>query len=508
MALLLRAYGLVEQTAIDAVLDLAPRPHSTQPGLCNDNGSGVRDRLAASWCVATAVRTFTDGWLPPAVQTPAYAQVFAKTHHSRERYYGPGGFRFPAPTPQRHLTLLMGEAALYPPAVAPSVMNAQLAHLHELVEKRSLRVCVVPARRPQPFARIPTTELVLDNGPLYACQSLTASWHSVVYSDGREGIERARLELLEEIAEQEGGAFLLMLAATRRAKLTKTPAARATERRAQGRASATRSTVADASAPASWRVTGRYFRALRAEKGWRQADAARLIGSSTTLVCNLENGKTKPRPDVVTRLLREYGITDPQELESATRFACEAAPEDQHDSGPGASDRLAICWRAAETVLAHTDSWLPPAVQTRTYARVFDERHGRTPRFKPGSFAYPSPGTARRMTLLIGEAVLRRPLGGPGVMGAQLTHLLDLVNAGHLVVRMLPFTSSQLPGRRTTELMLPDGLLYALEEAGGITYRTDQGPAPLLDRLQRAALTPEATVAQIDQARRTTFALK
>ncbi|MEV8396724.1 Scr1 family TA system antitoxin-like transcriptional regulator [Streptomyces niveus] len=503
MAILLRAYGLVEQKTIDAVLDLAPRPHNTQPGLCNDDRPGVRDRLAASWCVATAVRTFTDSWLPPAVQTPAYAQAFAKAHPSTERYYGPGSFRFPVPTPQRPLTLLMGEAALYPPAVAPNVMTEQLAHLHKLVEKLSLRVGLVPASRPQPFARIPTTELILERGPLYACQTLTATHHSVLYSNGRRETERARLDLLEEIAEEECGAFLLMHAATRRMELTKAPAARTAKLRTYGRDSATRNTTAGAPVPAAWRVTGLYFRALRTEKGLRQVDAARLIGSSTTSVCNLENGKTEPRPDVVTRLLREYGITDPQELRSATRFACEAAPEAQHDSGPGASDRLTVCWRAAQTVVVHTDSWLPPAVQTPAYAQAYDANHARTPRLGPGSFTYPAPNTASRTTLLIGEAVLRRPLGGPAVMRAQLAHLLDLVDADRLVVRIVPFTSGQMLGRRTTELMLPDGLLYALEEPGGVTYRADQGPAPLLERLQQAALTPEATAAQIDLARRT-----
>ncbi|MFE5847564.1 Scr1 family TA system antitoxin-like transcriptional regulator [Streptomyces niveus] len=505
VATLLRGYGLVDDQAIEAVLGLAPRVTSTQPHLCNDSGIGVRDRLAACWCVATATRVYTDGWLPPAVQTPAYALAYATFHGSRERY-GPGSFRFPEPTRQRRLTLLMSQAVLHPPAVAPSVMAAQLDHLHRLAVAGSLIVRIVPPGRPPPYAGKPMTELVLNHCHLYARQTLTATHHSVAYSDGQgEGTERAMFEMLEEITD-ESEAIGAMLAAARRMEIAGKPTVGTAGQRAPGRALAARSKGTGVTAPAGWRVTGMYLRALRAEKGLIQASAARLIGCSASFLSNLENGKVQPQQDTLTRLLREYGVVATREIESVVRFACEADLGDQHDSGPGSADRLAVCWRAADAAVVHTDGWLPRPLQTPAYAKVFDAIHGFTPRSgRPGSSDL-SPPRGLRLTLIIGEAVLRRPTGGAEVMAAQLAHLQDLVDADRLTVRALPFDSGLLPGRRTTELLLRDGLLYAMEEPGGVTYRTDERPALRLDRLQQAALTPEATAAQMDVARRTTFA--
>jgi len=78
-----------------------------------------------------------------------------------------------------------------------------------------------------------------------------------------------------------------------------------------------------------------------------------------------------------------------------------------------------------------------------------------------------------RFTAVVDESVLLRVVGDPGVMAAQLRHLVDLVDSPHVVVRVLPFTAGPRRSHHGHFMLLeiPDDLgsdvVYIEGHAGG-----------------------------------------
>ncbi|MEU3187130.1 helix-turn-helix transcriptional regulator [Streptomyces sp. NPDC006923] len=71
------------------------------------------------------------------------------------------------------------------------------------------------------------------------------------------------------------------------------------------------------------------------------------------------------------------------------------------------------------------------------------------------------------LSLVLDEAVVRRPIGGAGVMRAQLAALLELVDGPASVVQILPFEHGEhaFLGGSLTVLTLDNGSVVAYEES-------------------------------------------
>ena len=71
------------------------------------------------------------------------------------------------------------------------------------------------------------------------------------------------------------------------------------------------------------------------------------------------------------------------------------------------------------------------------------------------------------LSLILDEAVIRRPIGGPKVMHDQLASLLPLMDTAHTVLQVLPFVHGQhsLMGGSLTVLTQDDGSTAAYEES-------------------------------------------
>lgn len=108
------------------------------------------------------------------------------------------------------------------------------------------------------------------------------------------------------------------------------------------------------------------------------------------------------------------------------------------------------------------------------------------------------------MSMILDEAVLRRPIGGPVVMRAQLAVLLALVDTPTSVIQVLPYQHGEhaLLGGTLTLMTLDDGSAVAYEEciASGTLF---EDPASVgsrrraYDLLRAYALTPQTTAALI-----------
>jgi len=112
-----------------------------------------------------------------------------------------------------------------------------------------------------------------------------------------------------------------------------------------------------------------------------------------------------------------------------------------------------------------------------------------------------------RIWSVMDEAVLRRPVGGPAVMRAQLRHLIAAAGMPQVTVQVVPFARGGHAGAsgsfavlRFEEQDLPD-VVY-IEQLTGAVY-LDQRPdvehyLEVMDQLSAKALTPAATTRFIE----------
>ncbi|MFE5847563.1 Scr1 family TA system antitoxin-like transcriptional regulator [Streptomyces niveus] len=134
---LLRLYEVWTPQEEQAVLDLVRQ--GDQP--LDKHGASARDRLASCWCAAEEIRTSASRWLPPSVQSTAYAAEYAKTHPAESNACPD----FPEPAAGRLLTLLVNEDILTRPVGGPEAMARQLARLQDLILEGILVLRIVPA---------------------------------------------------------------------------------------------------------------------------------------------------------------------------------------------------------------------------------------------------------------------------------------------------------------------------------------------------------------------------
>ncbi|MEU1628647.1 helix-turn-helix transcriptional regulator [Streptomyces sp. NPDC020096] len=149
----------------------------------------------------------------------------------------------------------------------------------------------------------------------------------------------------------------------------------------------------------------------------------------------------------------------------------------------------------ARVIEEYTGQMVPGLVQTEDYARALFEIHN--PKATPDKIEELVTARMSRQALLQGdsppdhsvildEAALRRSFGGPAVMRAQLTRLIELTLTPTNVVQVLPFSHGghALVGGSLALLTLDDGTQAVWEE--GISTGT------LLEDLESVAVRQRA----------------
>jgi hypothetical protein len=105
--------------------------------------------------------------------------------------------------------------------------------------------------------------------------------------------------------------------------------------------------------------------------------------------------------------------------------------------------------------------------------------------------------------VVLDEAVLRRVVGGPGVMRAQIEHLIDLAKTPNVTVQVLPFSAGLHSGEggaftllRFAEPELPDVVHVERLTGGVLLDRRDEVDryTGAMNQLCVESATPEDTV--------------
>lgn len=192
------------------------------------------------------------------------------------------------------------------------------------------------------------------------------------------------------------------------------------------------------------------LRALRAEAGLSQAEAASRAGLTQAKVSRAETGSFLPTVKNVISLCRVYGAPADTERELAqmTRELREASTPARvvlQRGGWRMQQRIGSLETAAERIRTFTPAVIIGLLQTRAYIsalfggslppadleRTVEARLERQRILRTG----------RQFTFLMAEGALRWNMGGAHVMAGQLDHLIEVSRQPNVKIGVIPWTT-------------------------------------------------------------------
>jgi transcriptional regulator with XRE-family HTH domain len=271
-------------------------------------------------------------------------------------------------------------------------------------------------------------------------------------------------------------------------------------------------------------LLGRQLRRMREAAGITPERAGDEIGGSRSKISRMETGKTAYKIEDVADLLSLYGVTDKQRRAEILAMARHSNAPDwwrkYSDILPGWFETYLGLESAARTIRSFEIQFVPALFQTEDYARAVT---------RLGHKAAPDEEIDDRVALrlkrqavlnrpgppvvwsVMDEGVLRRRVGGPAVMRAQLRHLIEAAAMPHVIFQVVPFGLGAHAGAagsftvlRFAERDLPD-VVY-IEQLTGAMYleqRVDvEHYLEVINQLSGEALAPGATVRLMEQVAR------
>ncbi|WP_371102637.1 helix-turn-helix domain-containing protein [Streptomyces sp. PU_AKi4] len=205
------------------------------------------------------------------------------------------------------------------------------------------------------------------------------------------------------------------------------------------------------------RKLGAELRTLRTSAGLTSGEAARLAGWHQSKVSRIETGTSGVKPADVRLLLDVYGVADPQLRELLLML-----------SGSGDGDGRHHWWHAYRGVLPPTyrdfislesqasamrtleTTVIPGLLQTPEYARAVteaaledasEERLDTLVEVRLARQDVLRATPPLELSAVLDEAVLRREVGGPGVMTRQLDRLVEAARLPQVRLQVLPFSA-------------------------------------------------------------------
>jgi transcriptional regulator with XRE-family HTH domain len=277
--------------------------------------------------------------------------------------------------------------------------------------------------------------------------------------------------------------------------------------------------VADVSPTVRQRELGMRLRELRNGQGLTVEEVAEKLLCSASKISRAETGARKPTLRDVRDLCQLYnvGLEESAQLMELAREARQQGWWTQYDDIR--ISQLIGLEQEATVITCFSMFFVPALLQTEDYAAAIIK--GIQPKIRPEILRQRVEARMRRQQLLeqpnppryralLDEAALRRQVGGPIVMKAQLDKILQLVREEKVTVQLIPydvgayaavdsnftfleFGSSSLPG-----VLFMEGLtseLYLEKPAELARY------AEAIEDLRDSALAPRDTTALIAKIR-------
>ncbi|GAA3107314.1 helix-turn-helix domain-containing protein [Streptomyces echinatus] len=262
-------------------------------------------------------------------------------------------------------------------------------------------------------------------------------------------------------------------------------------------------------------VLGRRLLDLRERAGLKREEAARVLRVAPATVRRMEMAEVALKIPYLQLLLKAYGVPE-DEAELFVQLAEEANRpgwwQRFHDILPNWFSMYVSLEGAAGLIRSYEPHFVPGLLQTEDYARAV---------LKSGAIGQTSPEDIERHVALrmqrqdlltrpdaprfwavMDETALRRPVGGPEVMRAQIDKLLEATRLAHVTLQVAPFADGPHPGTygpfvlfRFAMSELPD-MVYS-EYLTGAVYldaRTEVAThLEVMDRMAAQAATAQRT---------------
>jgi hypothetical protein len=248
-------------------------------------------------------------------------------------------------------------------------------------------------------------------------------------------------------------------------------------------------------------ILGRQLQGLREQAGMSYEQAAAAIYASAWTLRRMEKAEVGLKLNYVKSLLLAYGVTDVREMDAFLELAREANKPGWWHSY---TDVLPAWFRvfpgleqAADLIRGYEPHCVPGLLQTAEYARALTiagypngtaeeiDRRVSVRLARQRVLARPDPP---RLWVVIDEAVLRRPVGGPQVMWTQLDRLIDACGQPNITVQVLPFTV----GAHPVMYGMFHLLRFSADEMPDIVYGENLTSAFYLDKPTDVAAYAEA----------------
>ncbi|MDH2427340.1 helix-turn-helix transcriptional regulator [Sphaerisporangium sp. TRM90804] len=265
-------------------------------------------------------------------------------------------------------------------------------------------------------------------------------------------------------------------------------------------------------------LVGAQLRRLREAAEISRSAAGYAIRGSDSKISRLELGRTGFKARDVADLLTLYGVGDAAERETLLSLVEQANRpawwQPYADAVPSWFEPYLGLEQDASVIRSWEPRFVPGLLQTEDYARALIAPHHGVPGaevergvrlrlLRQRVVTGPEPA---RLWAVVDEAVLRRPIGGPAVMRAQLRHLIEMAALPHVTVQVMPFGHgghAALGGPvailRFPACDLPD-VVY-LEHLHGATYPDKPAEVnqywDVMNRLSIEAEGPRASVATL-----------
>ncbi|HEV2374662.1 MAG TPA: helix-turn-helix transcriptional regulator [Streptosporangiaceae bacterium] len=259
----------------------------------------------------------------------------------------------------------------------------------------------------------------------------------------------------------------------------------------------------------------------REAAGLSREEAASQLEWSTSTIFRIETGRSRPQPGNVKVLLDLYGVTGPERdgLIQLTREA--RKPGWWHTFRGLLPDPYEVfigLESGASSIRNFEPLVVPGLLQTEDYARELS-RNGPRELDRDEVERFVEVRMARqkvlmrdnrpRLWVVIDEAVIRRLVGGPAVMRAQLQHLAESAQEGRTTLQVMPFRAGAHAGTAGPFVIMEfpeptDPQVVYVETLAGDIYLEKHADVDrytiAFDRLLAAALSPDDSVRLIEQA--------
>ncbi len=205
-------------------------------------------------------------------------------------------------------------------------------------------------------------------------------------------------------------------------------------------------------------VLGRRLQVLREGAALSFEEAARELDVTHATIRRMEKAQVGLKVPYVEKLLRIYGVTDQEEVDGFLGLVREAnRPGWWHryrDVLPEWFSAFVSLEAEADQIRAYEPHYVPGLLQTEAYATTV---------LRAGLPHAPAEEIERLVSLrlvrqdlmnrsqppllwvVMDETVLRRPIGRPNVMRAQISRLIEAAASPHVRLQIMPFSAGPHP---------------------------------------------------------------